>query len=337
MVRPLRLGTAIAFTAVVLAIATPALAVCGSYGPLTSIPQSGGRSYIWNEDVFTPQYFDHYVYGYTPPVTENLYGVWWRLGTGNPVEGLGDDSGTFDVIGSGAVYFYGPSPGYYTYYGGLLFTGWGANPNIDGCVQQADSCTCLLLVDQTGDHMQMALLAARSDATLTTEFAQPGTDGGGNAGPIVLRRIPKPQIVGVARVFPGEIEIALVQHPLPGIYDTGDCNCEEGAMFSIYSQEVQRGSPPPSTRDLSAWTYETNPVPLGQVTHLLTHACFSDADVYLAAEILFTTTEDGAFSTQRVTTNSTRIECGPNHVDMPDTIRPKRENRPLTPRGPKRR
>ncbi|MCP3982460.1 MAG: hypothetical protein GY716_24420, partial [bacterium] len=235
-----RFSLAIAGLLVVAALVQPVFAACGSFATLTTIPQAGGRSYIWNEDVFTPGYaYPPYVIAYTPPVTPNLMATWWRLGSGDPTGGVGDDIGGFDAVGSGAVYFYGPGS-YGSYFGANLFTGWGADPGIDGCIGAANSCTCLLLVDQNGTDMQLALVGGRSDATQSTAFAQPGNDGSGNAAPIILKNVGKPTLTTL-RVAGTNVDIQASLAPLQGIYDPTACDCQNGAVVRYYTQKVGRG------------------------------------------------------------------------------------------------
>ncbi|MCP3980525.1 MAG: hypothetical protein GY716_14580 [bacterium] len=322
----------------------PVMAACGSFATMTTITDAG-RSYIWTEGQFDASYaYPPYVLAYTPPVSPNLDGVWWRLGAGNPTIGLGDDSGAFDFIADGAVYFYGPGA-YGSYFGANIFTGWGADGSVDGCIELSDQCSCVLLSDSDGDDTKFALIAARSDANLQTFFEQPGNDGSGNFAAIILKSLPQPNVVQANRnPVTNDLDLIRVRvdPPSQGVYAKDGCQCGPSG-YKVLAQILPRGSAAPSTRSLGAWSElptvgggaqgETN---LGQTIDLESQCGASNVDIWLTAQVFFT---DG-FSASTVSSNSTRVECGPNYVEEPTQIDRQdrgRKNRPLTPRGSRRR
>ncbi|MCP3979205.1 MAG: hypothetical protein GY716_07710 [bacterium] len=341
--------SSLALGVVLCATAGPLEASCANFAPLSSIPLVGPRSYIWTEELFEPTYdFPPYVLDYTPPFSPAIRGVWWRLGTGNPDLGAGDDSGNFNFIAANDLYFYGPGA-YGSYFGGNFFSGWGASFSIDGCIGPGN-CTCLLFVDVTADDTFLALVGARANLSESTEFDLPGSDGSGNAAPIILRKLDKPTIVHTER-NPDTLDLDLIAvkvGPPRGIYDTGPCACAEGASFRIYGMLLPRGSPPPDSRNLSSgWALMKTAAGTDQPSTLvgkgvaLRSACgASDHDLYLAALIEFNTVERGSepfTSMLRVSSNSTRIECGPNAVELPERPEEPRRPRAVRPRGKRRR
>lgn len=332
-----RISTAAAALLIAAAVLQPALAACGAAALITTTPQVGARSYVWNEEVFTPYYgYPPYVYGYSQPFTPNLQATWWKLGTGDPAPGPGDDVGSFDPVAAGGIFFYGSGG---TYYAGQIFTGWGANPAIDGCIDTQGSCTCLLLTDNTGDAQQVALVAGRASSTLDTELNQPGNDGSGNSGPIILRNV-KPFITLTDNGGDStSVDVTVRQDALQGIYDNEGCDCQAGAQARFYLRSVPRGSAAPDSRDLAQWNDTGAVAPLGSPSSPITVNCSDNQDVYVASVIEFTTVAGGAapFTTPNVSSNSTRVECGPSIADQPVEIQRPRQNRPLAPRKGGRR
>ncbi|MCP3980526.1 MAG: hypothetical protein GY716_14585, partial [bacterium] len=143
------------------------------------------------------------------------------------------------------------------------------------------------------------------------------------------------------RVAGTNVDIQASLAPLQGIYDPTACDCQNGAVVRYYTQKVGRGGAAPSSRDISSgWQATGVSAGLGATSSAITVNCAGDDDVFVAAEIEFTTVAPGAagFTTLgKVTSNSTRVECGPNVVDQPVQIERPRQNRPLAPRGKGRR
>ncbi|MCP3980480.1 MAG: hypothetical protein GY716_14355 [bacterium] len=285
-----------------ISLSAPVWAACGGFATITTLPESSGRSYIWTQGYFTPTYaYPPYVYDVTPPITPKIEGVFWRIGEGDPAIGVGDDSGSFDIVGSGALYFYGPGS-YGSYFGANLLTGWGASASIDGCIGESGNCTAVLLSDTHGDDGYFAVVSAAAGATLRTDLDQPGSDGSGNAAPIVLETIPKPTILFTG--CNGFIQVEIVLHSFDnGFYEQDGCAVEP--RYVIYAQKTPNGGEAPQTRDRSDWTPLSGAsVPLG-VSQSFEVACSFGEDLYLSAGLEF----DSGFPATYLSRNSTRIDC----------------------------
>lgn len=359
-----RVLIAVVAVAVVASVLPQAYAVCGAAGVLST--NSGGvRSWSWNPGMpgwNAPNYYTGYApYTFTgPPLSAGAEGLFWRLGTGNTALGAGDDSGTWFAsaapIGAygngGPGWWYHYSAGGY-YYAAELLTGWGANPGIDGCITSGGSCTCILLTDEVGGVGYFALLANTAAANLDTSFTQPGNDGAGNFGPIIMAPLPSAAIGGSGpagassdvNIGAGDKNITASVSTLPvsGRYEQGGCNC--GSGFRLYATAVPNGGSVPSSRQKSNWTLLNQaggaPQPAtgtpfgGSVTvealcdHDGDNVTDADVDLYLAAEVVL----DSGFSTLVVSQNSTRVSCGTAPTLADPTDRPRiKPNAPLTPR-----
>ena len=327
-------GTVIVGTLLLLALAVqPVMAACGNAAILGSAA-ADRKSYVWTEGVFSPQYYAPYVFDYTPPWTANFAGQWWALGTGDPAPGAGDDSNTWTA--DNWAYFYGPGA-YGSYFAGQFAAGWGQASVIDGCIaNNPTGCTCILLTDQTADYSAYALLSGHTNSTGDTFYDQPGSDGAGNAGPIILTRSPDPIIVNSVKVGNG-VDLQVQQAASTGgVYEKDGCNCSGGAVFRVLAQELPEGSPPPSTRDASQWTVLSADTPVGAVANA-SAACdvAAGVDLYVTTELVWDPVSAGGFSGGIVSANSTRISCGTNPtLADPVDVRPRvRPDKPLKPKG----
>jgi hypothetical protein len=347
----------------------PAQAACAgnpliktAFGP---IPQA---SFIWSQGQWAsaPSYLTSYApfkYAVPPypapprPLSANTEATFWALGTGNPAVGPGDDAGGYTHSGlpdfvypAGGTswlylnYSYAGS-GYYYYFAGEIFTGWGASAAIDGCVQNnaPGTCTCLLITDHDPTDSYFAILSDNADInTWNTELSQPGSDGAGNFGEIILRPVPDPSILNTVRRTPSlDLDITVsVANPTSAIYGGRDgAGCACGPIgYKVLENIVLRGSPPPTNRDIvtGGWVESTlggastgtaqpaNGTPMG-TSVLVESICGStDHDVYIATQLIF----DSGFTTPVVSGNGTRIECGPNIAEpvkprfRPGDVRP---------------
>ena len=336
-------GIAIAAVAVMLIVAAqPAQAACsgGVMGTKASATEFSG---VWNAGTFTPEiyYTDILPYSYVAatPVFGNSPAVdFWALTTGDPAEGLGDDMGTYGTIMPVGATYPLAGPGLYWYeYGGYsvageLFTGWGANDAIDGCIgNDPTRCSCVVFTDQAlgtgmGDEGFAAVAAGVADSGENVFINQPGPSPGGDTnGHIRLEPMGPVAITGSVRELNKDVTLTLAfaYNPLAE-YGT-DCSCEP-TMWMPHYQIVPRFSAPPSDRTRSLWT-PTTAVPFGATQ--LTVPCGSevdDYDVYVAGAYYWTT----GFQTAVVGANSTRVECGATLADPDDQIRLERPG--VTPR-----
>lgn len=335
----MRILNRIAIAAVVAlflaAALTPAQAACGAPSQISTVT-ADGTSFIWNGAVFTPNYY-YGAPGYAPgmypgnpPVTSAFEGVFWSVGTGDPAIGSGDDSGAF-TVDYWFSYYALPSIAYYE--SGQIFTTWAANSIIDGCISNAGvattTCTCVLLTDQNGVDGQYALIANATDVNEDTFLAQLGTDGNGNPGQIVLASIPKPSIE--SSLYNGSTgDITLTVNVSGGSADynlnPGTCPCGPTG-YKIFQIQMPFNSPPPDTRDVAAWTESVLPgggaqpvTPMGADVAIESICGIAERqDVYLATQLFF----DSDFTTSVVSTDSTRIECGPNLAEPDQPTRPR--------------
>ena len=360
----MRILTRIALTAFAVlflaAALAPAEAVCGG-NPLirTAAGPEPDQSFIWSAGQWSePTYYFSTYYGipfppfildYTapvPPLTANTQATFWSLGAGNPTLGPGDDAGGWTFAGyptakaSDATWLYlsfiVDYPGYYyTRSAAEIFTGWGADASIDGCVQNteiADACTCVLITDHDDTDSYFAIVSDDPDASWNHELSQPGTDGAGNRGPIILQAVPAPTILNAARKS-GSFDLDLtvtVPNPTSGIYQGRDgAACACGPVgYKVMQAVVLRGSPPPTDRATDAWSaislvggtdQPTLGTAMGSSVAVESLCGSADQDVYLTTQLVF----DSAFASPIVSGNGTRIECGPNVADpMSPKVRP---------------
>jgi hypothetical protein len=327
MRKSLKIAIAAASVLALAAVIGQAQASCGAPYTIQNLSPTGDESYIWTEGVFTPNY-DFYgqptMYPGNPPYTSNFNGVFWSYGVGQA-----NNNGSFGV--ENWVYYYG-LPSYQFYTSASMFTSWAATADIVGClfnggttpgVLDGDECTCTLLTDQDGNTGYYAALGNGIDAGGDTYYGQPGQ------APITLKPIPKPTIVGSFRdPVTFDITLDLNVTGADGNYlgDTGAaCNC--GATgYKILAQVLPRGAQPPADRAAgTGWNalslaggalQEVNPI--GSPITVESLCGSSDQDVYLATQLFF----DSDFSTSVVSSNSTKVECGPNVAD-PQPIRPR--------------
>ncbi|MFH1267613.1 MAG: putative metal-binding motif-containing protein [Planctomycetota bacterium] len=147
---------------------------------------------------------------------------------------------------------------------------------------------------------------------------QPGVDGYGNAGPIVLEPVPRSFILGSWHdpvTFDLTLELSATGDPGAYLGDTGAA-CDCGALgYKVLAQIVPRNSTPPSDRDVgSGWFEPELPggvpqviVPMGSPVTVDVLCGAYNTDVYVATRLYF----DSGYSTSVVSRNSTRVKCGP--------------------------
>lgn len=336
-----------------VALSAPVNATCGSDSIISTVG-SDGTSYV-----FGPAFQSHPTYtviGYygpaapqvysfdaanpaPPPIGPNAKVTFWGLGAGDPAIGFGNDNGAYDMIAAGGVYVYGYGvgagydPNASFWYGATIFGSWDGGTT-DGCVG-GNNCMCVLITDEEGGVGTFAISGGMATANFDTFFNRSGTsDGGRSNAPIVLVPIPSPQINGSSRdVATNDVTFNMnVPAVGSGDYTQDGCACAPTA-YRILQTVVPRGGMPPTSRDLGAWT-DLGGANIGVATDVTSNCGSQDNDVYLATQLVF----DSGFGTHTVSSNSTRVECGPNLATPSDgTPRPDRPTRPERPRGGKKR
>lgn len=346
-----------------LSISAPTNANCGT-NAIISTQAADGTSFI-----FTPTFQNfsgYYNVGAGAPFTysydagnpapsalsPNARVSFWHLGNGNPQVGLGNDNGGFDIVAEGGLYGYGYASGP-NYAGGFwegatINTGWDSSAlsATDGCLTGGD-CMCLLISDDDGGVGLFAILGGQSSLNLDTFMNRSGTTDGTDPtknAPIVLQPIPGPVINSSNRdgtTFDVTLNIGIGSAGAAD-YTQDGCNCAPTG-YKILQTIVPRGGMPPQSRDVGAWAELTladdSPQPAGGTDPALAvdvkSACGgTNNDVYLTTQLIF----DSGFSTSVVSSNSTRMECGPSLATPGDSKpRPDRPTRPDRPRGGKKR
>lgn len=198
-----------------------------------------------------------------PPVSQGMRGVYWAVGSGNPVVGLGNDSGIFSggflatdfwlkqvsVPLTNGLYQYpawlslklGPN-----YAVGPPVT-WSA-PDADGCgpagSPPAQVCTCFMLTDEWDGAGYFATLCAQSDVLGNTRY-DPGQT-------IRLAPVPQALITSSARdVATGDVTLSVglrnsdgnPDSAAEGVYSFD--GCPSGLQgFKIFGAIVPRGATP---------------------------------------------------------------------------------------------
>jgi hypothetical protein len=336
----MKILTKVAFSAIALlvmvVVAQPAAASCGVPYVISNVEDADNYASIYTDGLWC----GGGVSGYCPDdaMTAAASGVFWALGGGDAADGVGNDNGTW--LSENWLYgYYYPGYGFAPF---TLFTAWDA-PGVDGCINltgglgSPGTCTCILLTDELNGVGKFAAVSVQTDAGGDSYLNRTT----GNA-PIVLRDMPKPQILGSTR-DPGTFNIVMnitVPPPASGLYEAATCGCAEAVSYKLYQAVVPRGDAPPASRDIAVggWS-EMNlagavPQPLGGTpagtpVSVESLCGASNTDVFVTAQLVF----DSGFATDVVSTNSTRVECGPN-IAEPQPIRPKvRPGNPTLGRG----
>ena len=312
------IGTALLM--MVAAALPPAQAACGSPILLDTV----GENLISNPDWCGGAGVGCYDSVSGPPVSANVKGVFWALGTGDPVLDVGDDSGGFtgglgptdswikqvsEVFGAGLYHY----PAFATLKGGAGFQS--GNPvnwslPVDGCVENAgaDPCTCVLLTDEWNGQGYFAILGAKRSPNfdLTT------------GGDLVMAPIPAPTIVrNTLDVTTADMTFeVMAAAPVGGNFVKDGCACDVG--FRVYGNVMDRGTGPPTSRS-AGWV--PLPAPGGGAQPVTAHGGTAMAvadcdptveqDLYLG--VVFAGTD--GFETAVVSANSTLVPCGANMAD----------------------
>jgi hypothetical protein len=267
-----------------------------------------------------------------PPISSDLFGLFWSLGTGDPQVGVGDDNGAWTVAGwskqasvdqSGGE----PLPGGLYHYPAWLTRPTSppvANPNsvaghsfdwadplVDGCVANAGAspeidgteCTCVLLNDQWDGEGYFSLLSARVNEF--DDFDLPVVDA------VRFGTISRPRIMGTMGTPDRDVDVdVLADPPMDGVFESGGCEC--GLGYKVYAYLVPRGAMAPVDR-AEGWyeppTASGGPqsiTPFGQQA-TVTVDCdeTTQQDFFLSVRLV---TDDG-FATRYGSVNSFMVEC----------------------------
>ena len=271
-----------------------------------------------------------------PPVSPDLFGVFWALGTGDPRIGHGDDNGSWSPSGwtKHAVFY---DPGYNYYYPAWMTVPDGS-PELpgsdpdwsdasDGCVLNAGpttgfdgtECTAVLLADHWADSGYFALMTASIGAL--QDFAFPVS----SSNPIVLRQVPEPIHQSYDPLNPfdpwscSRVQVVVPAIPSDALYLEPACGDAVILGYKVYGQCVQRGAMPPTDRSRDDGNPQTGwelvaggelptgePLPPGQSTRVeLGCSAFPEQDGYLALSLVF----DSGFELPFLSANAPRISC----------------------------
>lgn len=339
----MRILRTIAITGVALALAAslvPAQATCGSPQLYTTI--STNTSFVWVDgwDVV------YYAPGYPPasftqpPTTPEFFAVYWALGTGNTILGVGDDAGTYTVPPQGWVYYDLLGGAYPT--GAKVFGNW-AQQGIDGCIPANGTCECLLMTDEKDGIGYFAIASKATDANGNAYFVQPGTTAAGFAPPIILRAVPAPDVTRVdlnedTMVETWNVTVGDVVDGEDGVYELDGCDCGPGT-YQLYWQAVPENTAAPVSRNAAEWTAIGAPVPMGSPT-AFDFDCSTlaeNSDVYLAAGLVFANGFPGGPYKVTLSGNSLGVRCGPTIADPVDLQPRNRIQRRDVPRPERKR
>jgi hypothetical protein len=287
-------------------LAQPVMAACAGANlvaqePANEICLNGGCSY---------SYLD-------AAIGTNFQSAFWSAGFGDPAVMAGNDSGTnsgFDLIFSpsgtlGTVDFGSP----YMYFN-QFFTNWGAG-GVDGCVN-ADgptACTCFLVTTDGDNGIGYAALGSKQ-RDVNGDFKL--------AANLDMRPVPNPMILSSSRNGTGVDLMVTVPAPAPEslVLDPA-CSggCINNATYRVFSIEVARNAPMPSSRDIGDWTpLSAGPTALGQNSMVSAACSGGDTDLYIGSVINF----DSGFENANVSGNATPVQCGPTLAEPVEIERP---------------
>ena len=316
-----RLTVAVVFLFVVLSNGfQPVLGSCASSRTIQSGPGD-----VHHDDWVAQFYYPGYGFGSLqgPPLSPNVTAFFWTLGSGDPVLGLGADSGT--LIHSDWIEQY-VFPAYNPYYwrAASIVAEW-SDPGVDGCVDDGgatpaldgDECVAVVLADLPEqvvgiyDPAKLAVLTGQVDAAGNVSLVQAG------GAPIVLQDIPKSPITDTQSIHPSRVRIFTGPPPLPlGLYSSPACG-DGLAGYRMFVDLRPQGNPPPSAELGPNWTLVTEGTgpdgirPIDEAFNFV-EACGFPQDIHLAYQWIF----DGGFEAPYLSINSTRITCGEGCINL---------------------
>jgi hypothetical protein len=265
--------------------------------------------------VFPPDVYSYVMTpGFTPgpgasSVSTNIRGYFWAIGVGDPVEGVGHDSGPFIGRRDGVKPWIRAPLGYPAY----IHTSWAGMGTIDGCIDRIETtvrCTAVLLADQDEQgRSYFALLTAKAKHG-DYLFAQPDN------APIVLAAVPRPTVSDKRPAGGEDLEVEIsVDEPAAGLYLDPDCRLDAAVGYRLYAQANVRGVPPPPDRAnrlfspdatwQSARADGATPVLTFGRTTKQSVACPRGKDLRLAASLVF----DSGFELPFVSESSPVVRC----------------------------
>lgn len=322
----MRIVKTFALAALVLVLAaalTPAQAKCD--GPAVIVTNSPeGRTFVWNEGTFTPTCtagFPPYQYAATNAVSNDFFGAFWQLGSGDVTIGLGNDSGTLDALNTadttqGWFNFYSWATGSYA---GEIFADWAVSPAVDGCIGP-NVCECVLLTDQYEGVGYFAVIAGTTEPTADFFLTQAGSNCTGvGDGLIVMKPVPEPTITRI------DMDMATrnmtfnvtATAPVDGVYNADGCNCGPNG-FVVYQAIVDRDAPPPGDRNAAAWQAMTAETAFGDPAVFESACGGTEVDVYLAIGMTYDSGFSGGTYPIHLSANSLKTQCGPTMAEPTD-------------------
>lgn len=304
---------ALALVLAVVAGSGPAFAVCGAepntfqqYGAACppSPPGNFGYCYVRSPGLDTLASVD---------------GVFWAFGFGDPADGPGNDSGGWpENEGNYAAGWLRCFTGACASYGKYMTGVWNQDSRIDGCITgnvatgKSSEIMVTLFTDESSDG-QTGYFAVGAAARDTT--ASPTYDYNFGGQHFDLVEIPKLSITG-SSCSPSPTDCQTVSLQVTcnaaagGFYSDGSVTrgeviqgCE---VFSMIQTPRDLGAP--DTRAASAWTPTGTVIAEGGSGTVDLSCGTAESDAWIAAGIAF----DSGYTTERVSANSTRVECGPN-------------------------
>jgi hypothetical protein len=191
---------------------------------------------------------------------------------------------------------------------------WAGDARYDGCVQTPPD-------NPQPARMAFAISMPGSAPGSTVYFGGCAVeDISGNftfatGADVVSAPIPKPVVTGTSRA-PGNVTVTLAGPPVGGgLADEAGCNLGV-TSYRIYTQNVDRDDPAPSSRERNTWIAGSAATPTASPT-TLTVPCATDQDVYLSYSLLITDADGASVELGHVGANSTVVQCGATSAEPP--------------------
>jgi hypothetical protein len=254
---------------------------------------------------------------------EDLEGAFWAAGSGDPLVGVGDDSGFWDVDEWAMVWsrvVCDPYIGCVRLTTPPLIDGdWTVDPMVDGCIGPGSGeCMFVMLADQHAGEGFFALLSAGGGMPFDLRGAcQIGVPFSPDYCWAALAPISPPGIDSLRRAGISSVKVDVdapsIEDLAGGLYT--DRRCEGNAVvgYNIYQYVGEEDGVPPKDRRIGEdWALLTaEPVPPGESTALRIN-CRKRGTAYLAGSLVF----ESGFETPYLSANSEPVTCGtpPRHA-----------------------